>query len=82
MQLRGALRWQLGGLRRLDLTGNAVVDVSALGEVSGLLWLRLPGNPVSDIAPLGRLEQLRWLWLDPSVRWPPRVKRWCKSTGS
>ena len=51
-------------LRRLDLSGNAVADVSALGDVSGLVWLRLLGNPVSNALPLGRLAQLRWFWLD------------------
>ena len=43
----------LGRLHRLDLAGNAVADVSALGDVSGLVWLRLLGNPDSHALPLG-----------------------------
>ena len=54
----------LDRLHRLDLSGNAVVDVSALGDVSGLVWLQLLGNPVSNAFLLGQIEQLRWLWLD------------------
>ena len=58
---------ELGGLRRLDLSDNAVADVSALGNMSGLVWLRLSGNPVPSAAPLVSLKKLPWLRLDPGI---------------
>ena len=45
-------RLNLAELGRLDLSGNAVADVSALADVPGLVRLRLPGNPLSNAAPL------------------------------
>ena len=49
------------GLRRLDLSDNALVDISALSGLRALESLDLSGNAVSDLAPLTGLTELRRL---------------------
>ncbi len=51
----------LAGLRRLDLSGNALTDVSLLADLRGLESLDLSGNALTDIAPLSTLTALRRL---------------------
>ena len=46
---------------RLDLGGNAVVDVQPLSYLAHLNWLDLSRNRVCDIFPLGALSRLVWL---------------------
>ena len=56
--------WALAGrteLRRLDLSGNALVDILALSGLRALESLDLSGNAVSDLAPLAGLTELRRL---------------------
>ena len=56
--------WELAGrteLRRLDLSGNALTDISALSGLRALESLDLSGNAVSDLAPLTGLTELRRL---------------------
>ena len=48
-------------LRRLDLSGNALADISALSGLRALESLDLSGNSVSDLAPLAGLTELRRL---------------------
>ena len=50
-----------GGLRRLDLSGNALTHVSLLADLRGLESLDLSGNALADIAPLSTLTALRRL---------------------
>ena len=53
----------LGRLRRLNLAGNPVSELSPLGDVETLVWLTLPGDSVGlGAEPLGRLTRLRWVW--------------------
>ena len=49
------------GLRRLDLSDNALTDVSVLAGLPMLESLDLSGNTVSDLAPLAPLTELRRL---------------------
>ena len=51
----------LAGLRRLDLSGNKLADVSLLADLRGLESLDLSGNALTDIAPLSTLTTLRRL---------------------
>ena len=53
-------------LRRLDLGGNRLRDVSVLGDLPNLVWLRVSGNP-ADFSPLARPTALRWLVLEAGV---------------
>ena len=56
--------WALAGqaeLRRLDLSSNALEDISALSGLRALESLDLSGNAVSDLAPLAGLTELRQL---------------------
>ena len=46
---------------RLDLSGNAIMDVQPLSYLARLNWLGLSRNRVCDIFPLGVLSQLVWL---------------------
>ena len=55
-----ALR-DLGGLRRLDLSGNALTDLAPLTGVVALESLDLSGNAVTDLWPLAGLVELRRL---------------------
>ena len=55
-----ALR-NLGGLRRMDLSDNALTDLSALAGLAGLRSLDLSGNAVADLWPLAGLAELRRL---------------------
>ena len=48
-------------LRRLDLSGNALTDLSALAGLHGLESLDVSDNAVSDLAPLRGLTELRRL---------------------
>ena len=48
-------------LRRLDLSGNALTDLSALAGLHGLESLDESDNAVSDLAPLRGLTELRRL---------------------
>ena len=49
------------GLRRLDLSDNALVDISALSGLRALESLDLSGNAVSDLSPLAGMTELRRL---------------------
>ena len=51
----------LAGLRRLDLSGNRLADVSLPADRRGLESLDLSGNALTDIAPLSTLTALRRL---------------------
>ena len=51
----------LTGLRRLDLSGNALTHVSLLADLRGLESLDLSGNALTDIGPLSTLTALRRL---------------------
>ncbi len=57
----------LTNLRRLDLGGNSISDLSALsGAISRLTRLErldLDNNSISDVSPLSGLTNLRQLWL-------------------
>ncbi len=60
-------------LRRLDLSGNALTDVSALAGLGMLESLDLSGNAISNLAPLAELTELRRLDLAGNVieeLWP------------
>ena len=50
----------LGQLHRLDLSGNAAADPSALGRVENLRWLWLDPAPAAELEaatpPVGRVE--------------------------
>jgi len=52
---------RLAGLRRLDLSDNAVVDLDALANLGELRRLDLSGNRVTDLRPLAGLHELRRL---------------------
>ena len=47
----------------LDLSANAITDVSALGSLASLSWLSLSGNAIRDVAELGNLS-LAEVYLD------------------
>ena len=53
--------FDLAGLRRLDLSGNVLADLSALAGRGGLASLDLSGNALADLAPLSTLTGLRRL---------------------
>ena len=63
-RLHAGLLREARSLRRLDLAGNRLRDVSVLADLPELVWLRLSGNPITDFHPLGRLTAVRWLWVD------------------
>lgn len=48
-------------LRRLDLYGNAISDISPLADLTQLAGLYISDNNISDISPLAELEQLKKL---------------------
>ena len=48
-------------LRRLDLSGNGLTDLSALAPLRALRSLDLSGNAVSDLSPLAGMTELRRL---------------------
>ena len=50
-----------GGLRRLDLSGNALTDLSALTNLGTLASLDVSGNALAEIGPLAALTGLRRL---------------------
>ena len=49
-------------LRRLDLAGKGVRDLTGLQYATNLTWLHLPDNQVSDLSPIAGLTELRELW--------------------
>ncbi len=51
----------MAGLKRLDLSGNALTDVSALSGLTGLASLDLSDNGIADLWPLASLTALRRL---------------------
>ena len=53
--------FDLSGLRRLDLSGNRLTDISPLAGLGGLASLDLSGNALANIAPLASLTGLRRL---------------------
>ncbi len=54
---------KLSNLRRLQLHGTRVADLSPLEKLTKLRSLDLTGTPVSDISPLSRLTELEELIL-------------------
>jgi Leucine-rich repeat (LRR) protein len=46
-------------LESLDLSQNAVSDISPLAGLTKLTVLSLAGNPVTDVAPLAKLTNLK-----------------------
>ena len=52
---------ELSDLRRLDLDGTQVVDISPLAHMEALQTLLLTGTQVADISPLARMEALQTL---------------------
>ena len=49
-------------LRRIDLAGKGVRDLTGLEFATNLTWLHLPDNQVSDLSPIAGLIELRELW--------------------
>ncbi len=49
-------------LRRLDLAGKGVRDLTGLQFATNLTWLHLPDNQVPDLSPIASLIELRELW--------------------
>ena len=50
-------------ITHLNLTGNAITDISPLASLTNLIELNLWANPISDISPLSSLTNLRVLTL-------------------
>lgn len=48
----------LWGIVELDLSGQGIVDISALSGLSNLLWLDLHDNDITDVSALGSLSVL------------------------
>jgi Leucine-rich repeat (LRR) protein len=51
----------LTSLERLDLTDNAVTDISQLAGLTSLNWLDLWGNAIVDVSALAGLRELTYL---------------------
>jgi hypothetical protein len=51
----------IAGIRRLDLTVNAITDLTPLAALTGLVWLRLDRNTIEDLTPLQGLTKLEVL---------------------
>lgn len=66
---QGSLIKNIGGLEsftnleNLDLSSQAVSDITPLSDLTKLTALSLNGNPIADIAPLAKLTNLKWLKL-------------------
>jgi Leucine-rich repeat (LRR) protein len=66
---QGSLIKNIGGLEsftnleNLDLSSQAVSDITPLSGLTKLTTLSLNGNPIADIAPLAKLTNLKWLKL-------------------
>ena len=54
---------QAANLAELELSFNAVADLSPLSGLEGLEILRLAGNEIADLGPLRGLASLRELWV-------------------
>ena len=49
--------------RRLDLGGNAAMELSPIGDIGTLVWIALPGESAAASDAIGRLTRLlRWVW--------------------
>ena len=48
-------------LDTLDLSENAISDVSPLSELDSLIFLNLTANQIKDVSPLGSLANLEFL---------------------
>ena len=55
---------KLYALTSLNLSGNRITDIRALGSLAGLAALDLSNNNISDISALAELAGLRTLYLD------------------
>ena len=55
---------QASALRRLNLQGEEIVDVSPLAALTGLQRLVLDDNEIADVSPLASLTGLRYLFLE------------------
>jgi hypothetical protein len=54
-------------LRRLDLSGTGITELTALAPATGLESLALMSTEVSDLTPISGFTQLRSLWLNGSA---------------
>ena len=54
----------LRALRRLEIRGTTISDLSPLAELTQLQWLELVDNLISDVSPLVTLKNLETLNLD------------------
>ena len=52
---------ELSALQELDLSGNAITDLTPLARLTGLERLDLSENAIADLSPLSGLTSLRWL---------------------
>lgn len=52
------------GLRKLDISGTNVTDISALTQLTNLEYLDVSENWITDITPLYQLENLKFLNID------------------
>ncbi|MEG1687608.1 MAG: leucine-rich repeat domain-containing protein [Angelakisella sp.] len=50
-------------LQTLDVSGNMIEDVAALGEIESLVYLDLAHNPIEDISPLAGCTNMELLHL-------------------
>ncbi len=53
----------LTALTTLDLSHNAITDISTLGSLTSLTALEMSHNTISDISVLKNLTKLKWLYL-------------------
>ena len=54
-------------LRRLEIRGTGISDLSSLAEFTQLEWLELVDNLISDVSPLVKLKNLETLNLDANL---------------
>ncbi len=57
----------LKALRRLEIHGCGISDISALAELTQLRWLELVNNAITDLLPLENLTNLTHLNLDANL---------------
>ena len=57
----------LRALRRLEIRGTSISDLSSLAEFTQLQWLELVDNLISDVSPLVKLKNLETLNLDANL---------------
>ena len=63
----------LRALRRLEIRGTTISDLSPLAELTQLQWLELVDNLISDVSPLVTLKNLETLNLDANLISDPSV---------